>query len=101
MCRFLFFNQKTAYEMRISDWSSDVRSSDLGGQVDKHEGSARGGQRRGPVGGGGIGGLHAGARAGLWHGGKLRLISGAGSRSWSRARPPAPPAAGASAASGA
>src|SRR3546814_11474663 len=25
----LFFNQKTAYEMRISDWSSDVCSSDL------------------------------------------------------------------------
>src|SRR3546814_11139977 len=25
-----FFKQKTAYEMRISDWSSDVRSSDLG-----------------------------------------------------------------------
>src|SRR3546814_4376295 len=24
-----FFNQKTAYEMRISDWSSDVYSSDL------------------------------------------------------------------------
>src|SRR3546814_10788804 len=27
-----FFEQKTAYEMRISDWSSDVCSSDLGGQ---------------------------------------------------------------------
>src|SRR3546814_8008790 len=26
----LFFNQKTAYEMRISDWSSEVCSSDLG-----------------------------------------------------------------------
>src|SRR3546814_1205581 len=26
---FLFFKQKTAYEMRISDWSSDVFSSDL------------------------------------------------------------------------
>src|SRR3546814_13113964 len=26
---FLFFKQKTAYEMRISDWSSDVCSSDL------------------------------------------------------------------------
>src|SRR3546814_4560968 len=25
-----FFKQKTAYEMRISDWSSDVCSSDLG-----------------------------------------------------------------------
>src|SRR3546814_17199693 len=32
---FFFFKQKTAYEMRISDWSSDVCSSDLiaiGGQ---------------------------------------------------------------------
>src|SRR3546814_9336680 len=29
MCVF-FFKQKTAYEMRISDWSSDVCSSDLG-----------------------------------------------------------------------
>src|SRR3546814_10765531 len=30
---FFFFKQKTAYEMRISDWSSDVCSSDL---VDRH-----------------------------------------------------------------
>src|SRR3546814_1881727 len=31
MCYFIFFffKQKTAYEMRISDWSSDVCSSDL------------------------------------------------------------------------
>src|SRR3546814_2965171 len=29
VCVF-FFKQKTAYEMRISDWSSDVCSSDLG-----------------------------------------------------------------------
>src|SRR3546814_9908031 len=28
---FFCFKQKTAYEMRISDWSSDVCSSDLGG----------------------------------------------------------------------
>src|SRR3546814_10404850 len=28
---FFFFKQKTAYEMRISDWSSDVCSSDLSG----------------------------------------------------------------------
>src|SRR3546814_10464731 len=27
---FFFFKQKTAYEMHISDWSSDVCSSDLG-----------------------------------------------------------------------
>src|SRR3546814_19732625 len=29
LCRLFFFKQKTAYEMRISDWSSDVCSSDL------------------------------------------------------------------------
>src|SRR3546814_1982179 len=29
MSRFFYFKQKTAYEMRISDWSSDVCSSDL------------------------------------------------------------------------
>src|SRR3546814_10620465 len=29
MFGFFFFKQKTAYEMRISDWSSDVCSSDL------------------------------------------------------------------------
>src|SRR3546814_3262289 len=33
---FFFFKQKTAYEMRISDWSSDVCSSDLD-QVDEQE----------------------------------------------------------------
>src|SRR3546814_3739187 len=31
---FFFFKQKTAYEMRISDWSSDVCSSDLDGFYD-------------------------------------------------------------------
>src|SRR3546814_10363177 len=31
---FFFFKQKTAYEMRISDWSSDVCSSDLRVAVD-------------------------------------------------------------------
>src|SRR3546814_13476027 len=30
---FCFFKQKTAYEMRISDWSSDVCSSDLRGEA--------------------------------------------------------------------
>src|SRR3546814_8361384 len=35
-CYFFFFKQKTAYEMRISDWSSDVCSSDL-----SERGSAR------------------------------------------------------------
>src|SRR3546814_8772916 len=32
---FFFFKQKTAYEMRISDWSSDVCSSDLDMRVAK------------------------------------------------------------------
>src|SRR3546814_16924375 len=31
---FFFFKQKTAYEMRISDWSSDVCSSDLPAPTD-------------------------------------------------------------------
>src|SRR3546814_6169475 len=31
MVCFFFFKRKTAYEMRISDWSSDVCSSDLAG----------------------------------------------------------------------
>src|SRR3546814_2568025 len=31
---FFFFKQKTAYEMRISDWSSDVCSSDLSTEWD-------------------------------------------------------------------
>src|SRR3546814_9135090 len=30
---FFFFKQKTAYEMRTSDWSSDVCSSDLGNKL--------------------------------------------------------------------
>src|SRR3546814_4706911 len=34
LCVLFFFKQKTAYEMRISDWSSDVCSSDLDGPVD-------------------------------------------------------------------
>src|SRR3546814_4680829 len=34
MAIFFFFKQKTAYEMRISDWSSDVCSSDLPDQLD-------------------------------------------------------------------
>src|SRR3546814_8791503 len=40
---FFFFKQKTAYEMRISDWSSDVCSSDLRG----HPAAMRGSQRPG------------------------------------------------------
>src|SRR3546814_15220274 len=37
---FFFFKQKTAYEMRISDWSSDVCSSDLTLHVLKESGLA-------------------------------------------------------------
>src|SRR3546814_9723417 len=39
MCLFVFvcfFKQKTAYEMRISDWSSDVCSSDLTRTIIRH-----------------------------------------------------------------
>src|SRR3546814_1106115 len=36
---FFFFKQKTAYEMRISDWSSDVCSSDLRNSVGDHSGT--------------------------------------------------------------
>src|SRR3546814_2672998 len=36
---FFFFKQKTAYEMRISDWSSDVCSSDL--PLDSEAGQCR------------------------------------------------------------
>src|SRR3546814_5484775 len=39
---FFFFKQKTAYDMRISDWSSDVCSSDLQeGDEDRQQGAER------------------------------------------------------------
>src|SRR3546814_14364842 len=41
MCIFFFFKQKTAYEMRISDWSSDVCSSDLVGDRNQLDSLAR------------------------------------------------------------
>src|SRR3546814_2167048 len=40
-CLFFFFKQKTAYEMRISDWSSDVCSSDLRGWLKRFPDSFR------------------------------------------------------------
>src|SRR3546814_6138740 len=43
---FFFFKQKTAYEMRISDWSSDVCSSDLAARAAK-QGKAAGAAWRG------------------------------------------------------
>src|SRR3546814_7044990 len=42
---FFFFKQKTAYEMRISDWSSDVCSSDLGDALPRVRGRRARAQR--------------------------------------------------------
>src|SRR3546814_5282449 len=49
---FFFFKQKTAYEMRISDWSSDVCSSDLRIDFEGADANARYGppQRASPQG---------------------------------------------------
>src|SRR3546814_1333445 len=53
MCSYFLFKQKTAYEMRISDWSSDVCSSDLalirqilGDLLDTHTGAPLAGSGR-------------------------------------------------------
>src|SRR3546814_3431844 len=50
---FFFFKQKTAYEMRISDWSSDVCSSDLPGATGRRRSAVRlhGAPRRLPAAG--------------------------------------------------
>src|SRR3546814_6556721 len=66
---FFFFKQKTAYEMRISDWSSDVCSSDLHDALETY-GAGSGGSRN-------IGGSHevyARLEASLadWHGKEAR-----------------------------
>src|SRR5213596_4173337 len=44
VCCFFFFKQKTAYEIRPCDWSSDVCSSDLPGpgRLDDPQGRVRG-----------------------------------------------------------
>src|SRR3546814_6428376 len=58
---FFFFKQKTAYEMRISDWSSDVCSSDLCAGVphaDALDGAGHA-MLQAHVDGGGVGGRHA------------------------------------------
>src|SRR3546814_7227579 len=53
---FFFFKQKTAYEMRISDWSSDVCSSDLlARRACRDNGAHRGRARR-------VGGSHSRVR---------------------------------------
>src|SRR3546814_14369434 len=54
-CVCFFFKHKTAYEMRISDWSSDVCSSDL--RVHRRQGRRLLGGRQ-PL----VGGHHAGLR---------------------------------------
>src|SRR3546814_10045993 len=41
VCCVFFFKQKTAYELRISDWSSDVCSSDLRCKAADHHGRDR------------------------------------------------------------
>src|SRR3546814_5861220 len=65
-CRFygciFFFKQKTAYEMRISDWSSDVCSSDLLGDRRAVAVELQ------PVGARGLGEVQAGTQR-FWHGG--------------------------------
>src|SRR3546814_1379963 len=77
---FFFFKQKTAYEMRISDWSSDVCSSDLGGrEITRSRPSAH---RREPYPGVGdrhgmLGGLgHPGRRLRGWIAGGQRQADG-------------------------
>src|SRR3546814_14131078 len=46
---FFFFKQKTAYELRISDWSSDVCSSDLSAGRGRRSGRASAGGARPPT----------------------------------------------------
>src|SRR3546814_7293100 len=46
VCLCFVFKQKTAYEMRISGWSSGVCSSDLGADIDVADLQRVGGQRR-------------------------------------------------------
>src|SRR3546814_8829398 len=58
VCVF-FFKQKTAYEMRISDWSSDVCSSDLLLPMMNYP-AVRGGRRTSPIDGGNLNRLFPG-----------------------------------------
>src|SRR3546814_5769951 len=50
MWLFVVFRQRTAYEMRISDWSSDVCSSDLAERRSLRPGQGQGADRRVPRG---------------------------------------------------
>src|SRR3546814_3248458 len=56
ICSFFFFKQKTAYDILISDWSSDVCSSDLWGTL---EGTSRTSTRPVPTMIGGVAKLKA------------------------------------------
>src|SRR3546814_9183125 len=47
LCSFFFCKQKTAYELRISDWSSDVCSSDLRFEHDRLAGHRAGDEAAG------------------------------------------------------
>src|SRR3546814_18646637 len=60
---FFFFKQKTAYEMRISDWSSDVCSSDLRKRCGHHYSARRLlSERPDPINGGREGGIQVGVQ---------------------------------------
>src|SRR3546814_2183603 len=48
VCSVFFFKQKTAYEVRISDWSSDVCSSDLGAAQRGRTAEGASGRHAGP-----------------------------------------------------
>src|SRR3546814_8875807 len=61
MCVLFFFKQKPAYEMRISDWSSDVCSSDLARDDGRVAGTSA------AVGDDGRGALHDGFPVGVGH----------------------------------
>src|SRR3546814_10083722 len=68
-CCFFFFKQKTAYEVRISDWSSDVCSSDLPRQA----GGTQTSPPRGPA-------IRDKERVTMGRlNGKIALVTGAGS----------------------
>src|SRR3546814_9499213 len=76
LCLCFFFKQKTAYELRISDWSSDVCSSDLVRGVARrrraHLAHAR--RRRADPGGDVSGGIDAATRRAIRRGGASRGV---------------------------
>src|SRR3546814_6583086 len=83
---FFFVKQKTAYEMRISDWSSDVCSSDLLDEVvddEFHAGEAHAVRREAPPleGRGGVGDVHHHMCSGLGQGAGVDLLAELGRES--------------------